>query len=276
VIRGKTVETEELPAYCAVALAGLGNLPDTILTRSVVIRMRRRAPAEKVEPWRRKLHAAEGQRLREKLAAWAQDAALRAPENPIMPEGVSDRPADVWEPLLAVAEAAGGTWPERARVTAVTLVTRSQGDQGSLRVSLLGDIRSVFNKEGNSQRPSLPTVDLLDGLLGLDESLWSDLKGKPLDGRKLAVFLKPYDIAPELIREGDKSFRGYRRSAFLDAWDRYLPAEKQPSARPTPGESVTSVTSVTTRSQSGGFCNRDLLLPCSASVTDESEEVSLW
>ena len=48
VVRGKTVETEEIPAYCAVALAGLGWLPDTILSRSVIIRMRRRAPHEKI------------------------------------------------------------------------------------------------------------------------------------------------------------------------------------------------------------------------------------
>ena len=44
VIRGKSIETEEIPAYCAVALAGLGNLPDTILSRAVIVRMRRRAP----------------------------------------------------------------------------------------------------------------------------------------------------------------------------------------------------------------------------------------
>ena len=31
VVRGKLIETEELPAYGAVALAGLGNLPDTIM-----------------------------------------------------------------------------------------------------------------------------------------------------------------------------------------------------------------------------------------------------
>src|SRR5262249_6266677 len=48
VVRGKAVETEEISAYCAVALAGLGWLPDTILTRSIIIRMRRRAPTEKV------------------------------------------------------------------------------------------------------------------------------------------------------------------------------------------------------------------------------------
>ena len=35
VMRGKTVETEELPAYCAVAFAGLDDLPDTIMTRCV-------------------------------------------------------------------------------------------------------------------------------------------------------------------------------------------------------------------------------------------------
>src|SRR5262245_32766023 len=56
VVRGKIVETEELPAYCAVAMAGLGNLPDTILTRSVIVRMRRRAPAEQIEPYRLRIH----------------------------------------------------------------------------------------------------------------------------------------------------------------------------------------------------------------------------
>ena len=42
VVRGKNIETEEIPAYAAVAMAGLGWLPDTILSRSVIIRMRRR------------------------------------------------------------------------------------------------------------------------------------------------------------------------------------------------------------------------------------------
>jgi hypothetical protein len=37
------VETEEIPAYAAVAMGGLGWLPDTILSRSVIIRMRRRS-----------------------------------------------------------------------------------------------------------------------------------------------------------------------------------------------------------------------------------------
>ena len=49
VMQGNKIMTEEIPAYCAVALAGLGNLPDTILTRAVVVPMRRRAPSEAIE-----------------------------------------------------------------------------------------------------------------------------------------------------------------------------------------------------------------------------------
>src|SRR5262249_52073283 len=115
-VRGKEVFTEEIPAYCAVALAGLGNLPDTILSRSVVIRMRRRAPDEQVQPFRRRIYAEEGARLKERLAAWAASAIGDVIDVwPQMPPDIQDRDADVWEALLAVADVAGGEWPERAR-----------------------------------------------------------------------------------------------------------------------------------------------------------------
>src|SRR6476659_10203828 len=111
VVKGKIVETEEIPAYCAVALAGLGGLPDTILTRSVIIRMRRRAPDEQVEARRRRIHARQGAEIGCQRAIWAEGVL----ENVIdewaeVPAGVEDRDADVWEPLLAVADVAGGTW----------------------------------------------------------------------------------------------------------------------------------------------------------------------
>jgi hypothetical protein len=60
VVKGKIVETEEIPAYCAVALAGLGWLPDTILSRSVIVRMRRRKLGERIEPFRRRVHTPDG------------------------------------------------------------------------------------------------------------------------------------------------------------------------------------------------------------------------
>ena len=118
VVKGKQIETEELPAFCAVAIAGLGNLPDTILSRSVIIRMRRRGPSEEVQPYRRRVHAPEGYQLRNRLAAWATQIRPMLDTYPPMPDGITDRNADVWESLLSVADAAGGSWPERARVAA--------------------------------------------------------------------------------------------------------------------------------------------------------------
>jgi hypothetical protein len=86
VVHGKKVETEEISAYCAVALAGLGWLPDTILSRSVIIRMRRRGPGEKVMAYRRRVHAPFGQTLRECLTAWAADEVeTMAEARPEMP-----------------------------------------------------------------------------------------------------------------------------------------------------------------------------------------------
>jgi hypothetical protein len=240
VMSGKTVLTEELPAYCAVAMAGLGNLPDTILTRSVIIRMRRRAPDERVEPFRRRVHKPEGHELRHRLAEWAKRIAPKLTGvYPEMPMGVEDRAADVWEALLAVADAMGGDWPKRARAAAVTLVTAAREGTPSLGVRLLADLRTIF---GSSD--AMHTETILDQLVRLDEALWADIRGKPIDSRRLAGYLQPYAIRSRTVRIGGHIAKGYRREDLVDAWSRYLPP--LPSA-----ESVTSVTPVTNGAGNG-------------------------
>lgn len=234
VIRGKNVETEELPAYCAVALAGLGNLPDTILTRSVVIPMRKRAPNEAVEPFRHRLHAPTGHKLRDRLAAWC---ARTGPgmTHPELPAGVEDRDADVWEPLIAIADAAGDEWPELARVAAVAHVARSRETNPSLGVRLLADLRAVFGA-----RDSMRTEEILTSLHGIEESPWADLKGHPLDSRRLANLLRPYGVRSKVIRDGRSTPRGYAREDLHDPWIRYLSR-----SNPSPETHATSATSET-------------------------------
>jgi hypothetical protein len=175
VVKGKLVETEEIPAYCAVALAGLGGLPDTLLSRAVVVRMRRRAPNEPIDPYRRRVYEAEGKALRERLERWAKLILKRVTDVwPIMPEGITDRDADKWEPLLAIADEAGAEWSRRARVAAVTLVTLSKQSTPSLGIKLLADLRQVF---GNAEQ--LATETILAALHSLDESPWPTLGESP-------------------------------------------------------------------------------------------------
>lgn len=218
VVRGKTIETEELPAYCAVALAGIGNLPDTILSRAVVVRMRRRTPTESVDPYRRRLHSAIGNALRDRLAAWASQRQAELSIIPTMPDGVSDRHADVWESLLAVANAAGGAWPTAANVAAVTLVTASKVATPSLGIRLLADLREVFGDQDN-----ILTRDILKALVALDEAPWGDLRGKPISDLVLANYLRPYGVRSRSVRVGTATGKGYSRMDLVDPWNRYLP-----------------------------------------------------
>lgn len=215
---GKRIETEETPAYCAVALAGLGDLPDTILTRSVVIRMRRRAPNERIEPYRRRDVQEQSDALRGRIEAWAasvfDDVAKARPEFPL---GVEDRDADVWEALLAIADAAAGDWPERARDAAEALVAQSKNSTPSLGVRLLADLKPIFGAH-----EKMTTDAILKKLHAMDEAPWADLRGKPIDARGLANRLKPYGIASKQIRIGKDSLKGYERADLADAWARYL------------------------------------------------------
>lgn len=219
VVRGKIVETEELPAYCAVALAGLNDLPDTIMTRSVVVRMRRRSPTERVEPWRHRINGPKAELIRDQLEQWA-DAVPAEIEWPDMPTGIEDRNADVWEPLLAVADLIGGAWPGRARSCAVALVAQSADRGGSLGIQLLRDLHDIF---GDAE--AMTTEAILEALLEVDASPWADLRGKPLDARGLSRRLNKYDVKPRVIRIGDTTPRGYRTEDLADPWSRYLVAD---------------------------------------------------
>lgn len=218
--RGNIIETEELPAFCAVAIAGLGNLPDTILSRSIIVKMRRRTSIEKVEPYRRRVHSPQGHDLGERLAQWANESREGLRDRvPDLPSGVDDRAADVWEPLIVLADEVGGRWPEEARRAAVSFVSDAKKEEPSLGIHLLRDIRLVFG----SQR-QIFSSELVQRLNDLEEAPWGNLKGTQMDARRLAKFLRSYDIKSKQIRIGSASGKGYDKEAFWDAWQRYLQA----------------------------------------------------
>ena len=166
--------------------------------------------------------AAEAEPLRWLLQCWAELVHSYAidyvgPDRPVLPKGIEDRDADVWEPLLAVAELAGGHWPERARVAAVALValdgvkaTPSPG------IELLADIRTVFDR---LRVEVIFTADLLAELASMDP------RWRRLDGRRLARMLHGYGVTQtnKDQRIGATVKKGYRREYFEDAWSRYLP-----------------------------------------------------
>ncbi|GGU69139.1 DUF3631 domain-containing protein [Streptomyces lavendofoliae] len=267
---GSNQNSQLFGSYCAVAMAGLGSLPDTVLTRSVIIRMRKRAPNENVESYRQRLHEKQGHALRERLAKWADTVRDQVAEAwPEMPEGVTDRPADVWEPLLAVADAAGGLWPARARAACLELVNAAHdNDEASLGVRLLTDLRDkVF-----CGADRMPTAAIIECLLRMDEAPWADLHDKPINSRALARLLGQYvtpgnkPIKPRGIRTPSGFPKGYYAEDLTDAWIRYCP--------PPPGESATAATSATPQ-VSGGESVADTATPIRHMSAETATQLSV-
>ncbi|MCU7822208.1 DUF3631 domain-containing protein [Kitasatospora sp. DSM 101779] len=230
---GDSHVVQKFPVYAALAMGGLGDLPDTIMSRSVVVRMRRRAPNEKVEPFRQRINEPEGHALRDRLAAWADTVRERIEGAwPELPDGVTDRPADVWEPLLAVADAAGGHWPARARAACLELVNAAKAnDKGSVGIRLLADLRDIFY---GAER--LTSATIIERLTGLDDAPWADLDGRPLNTRSLSRMLGEYvtatnqPIRPRNIKIGTAVAKGYYADDLADAWSRYCQSVPEKSA----------------------------------------------
>lgn len=222
--------------FAMAALAGIGDLPDTIMDRSVVIRMRRRAEGEKVKPFRSRRDIPALHELRDCIAAWARPlldtAANLEPEMP-----VEDRAADTWEPLVVVADLAGGTWPRRARVACARMVAAevaAEEDHPS-GARILADIRRVFFAQ--REVDSLATEDLLHHLRQDPESPWAEWGRGGLTARELGRILREFDVRPGNVRMADRTQRkGYMRNKFLDAWRRYCPTVHPVDADPAPGE----------------------------------------
>jgi hypothetical protein len=215
---------EECPTYAMAVLGGIGELPDTIEDRAVIIRMRRRAPGERVAQWRHRRAVPPLRELRERLHTWVLDhldeLSGAEPELP-----AADRAADVWEPLVAVADAAGGDWPERARRACITLTGQAggDGDEASTGERLLADLHAVWHGEH-----CLYTTTIIDRLCGIDESPWPEwhrgASGRvPISPRALAALLRPYGIHTTDVREGGTGAqrKGLYRHDLTDAWSRY-------------------------------------------------------
>ena len=207
-------------AFAPVAIAGIGALPDTVTSRSVPIYLRRKMNGERIEKvkdYRPALAA-----LRAKIGEWAKTADFSTRPDPAIPHEFGDREGDISLPLLAIADLAGGTWPDMMREALLELFASNETESTS--GMLLADMRAIFTQTGASK---LPSSDICDHLGKMEEQPWPEFNnGKVITPPQLARLLKPFGIKPRDIRLDSKAgIKGYQRADFIDAWSRYLPTE---------------------------------------------------
>jgi hypothetical protein len=208
-------QLEECATFAMAALASIGDLPDTIMDRAVVIRMRRRAANEKVSPYRTRRDEPPLHQVRGSLSLWLADNLDELAEAvPDLP--VDDREADTWEPLVAVADLAGGDWPERARLACLALTGQATAEI-SRGTRLLADLWTVFDDQD-----VMRGQDILVKLQEIEDAPWAAWYGRGLTARDLAVMLRPYGVGPVDVKVSGSAYKGYRRDQLHEVWVRYL------------------------------------------------------
>jgi putative DNA primase/helicase len=241
-VSGGNWEERQFSIWTPSCIAGIGKIPDTVEDRSLIIRLIRKLTSQKVKRLRGK-DGGELQVLARKIARWVSDNehVLKTIE-PKELEGLNDRQADAWEPLFAIAEVAGGDWPERARAAATALARDDEAEarERDVGLMLLADIRDGFalsfpaghlaHKAEGAGRPDdgprLTTKQLLEWLHAIEERPWVawGKSKKPINDTGLAKLLKQYRVRSNNVRvaEGVQA-KGYYLRSFEDAFTRYLP-----------------------------------------------------
>lgn len=234
---GDNHEPKLFKVWGAKAMAGIAlekHLPDATMSRAVIFNMRRKLAGEKVQ----RIRDAESglfDTLQSKLARFADDHADAVKyARPALPDSLNDRAQDNWEPLLAIAQCAGAEWLARATKAALLLSGATEATQSTAN-ELLADIQQIFESKGVER---ISTADLIAALIEDDEAAWATYnRGKQLVPRQLARMLKGYGIQSKTMRIGYDNAKGYEKTHFQDAFNRYL------STSPQGGDlSVTSVT----------------------------------
>ena len=214
---GDDFEVKKFSTYCPKVIAGIGSLPDTIQDRSIVIQIRRKPLAVKVKRFRT------GQVdhltiLGRKAARWALDNIdeLRAMV-PNVPGELNDRAADVWEPLMAIADRIDGDLPDEVRQAALA-ISAATPDSQDIGEMLVEDLFIIFKDQD-----FVLTSEILEKLHAIDSRPWNEYsRGKPITPHKLGNLLKRFGIESSRRQEDKTRLRGYSRKNLEPAWQEYL------------------------------------------------------
>jgi putative DNA primase/helicase len=205
--------------WCPKVMAAIGRLPETLADRCIVITMHRKAVNEECE----RLRNLDARELRRKCARFVMDHAQaigRARAE--IPAKLNDRAGDIWEPLLVLADLAGGEWPKLAREAAVNLTL--SGQENNPIGALLLDILVIFVRT-NQER--LFSRALVEELNSIGERPWAEMRnGKAITEIWLARQLRPYGIRPKTTWIGESAAKGYLKEDFADVFPRYIPASE--------------------------------------------------
>jgi hypothetical protein len=224
---GEANEVREYAVFAPVAIAMIERPADTLLSRCIEIRMKRKKSGERTANFRGDRPDQTLQIIQRKFARAALDLADRLRSADPDMGNLFNRDADNWRPMFAIADLAGGDWPGRVREIASAAIAQ-KAEQSNLD-KLLADIRWLFDggEDGEAPTDRMTSAHMVDCLVKIEGRPWGEWKsGKPITQNGLARMLGRLTIQSCTIRlQGDITAKGYYRAHFEDAFARHLPPQ---------------------------------------------------
>ena len=220
---GSGQTTMAFSCWCPKIIARIGPLSETLADRCLVLRMTRKRPDQKCE----RLKKLNWEPLRKQCEQFVRENAEAIKEaEPEIPGKLNDREAELWEPLLAIADLAG-KWRRLGREAAVHVAGNRENNRAA--AALLSDILMIFARSGAERMFSRTLAAQLNEL---GDREWKELReGKVLTGQTLAKALHPYGIAPQTVWIGKESAKGYLREKIVEVRGKYPRAEPEQEAK---------------------------------------------
>jgi hypothetical protein len=211
--------------FGAVGMAGLGNarLPDSLKDRLIKIPMEPAKPSETPERFRQRILEGEHKTYREALSEFCEWADGKIDIDAVtIPEELNGRDIDNWEPLLAVADAAGGDWPARARGAAVSFCTeKAMTKRDSLALRLLKEVVEYLQEVTKAE-----TTQIWQHLYNKSGAPWRDFNFFKESWIRDTLYQFPGAPRQGDVRIGHQRVQGFHIDWFQDLIERYLsPAE---------------------------------------------------
>lgn len=207
--------------FAPVILAGMGQVYTThpnlrpLYTRSICGWMAPKPEGKQVDEYRTRLHGSLSQKLHDSLAHWAsrhaRDAALAWPD---MPDGITNRDRELWEPLIVMADLAGGRWPDAIRAAARHIVLSQVDEQEEAEIITPGQRMVNVVAEMFGELEALPTMTILERLAQLPEYRHLGQVAPRSAAMELAAALAPFGITSGKVWLADeqRSVQGYQRA----------------------------------------------------------------
>lgn len=195
--------------FCPKVLAGIdnGQVPDTIMDRSIKIVLSKAKPGA-VQPFYSEDVEDTAADLIADIQTWVaanMDALVNREHRPAPIESLSDRQNDIARPLLIIADRFHG-WHKRARV-AFARVFGEQATPLTPQAAALATVRAYMVAHDLDRIASAKIMELTGQ-----------------NGKQIGAWFAAFGVKPGTYIIDGKNSKGYKLEAFVEAWERYLPA----------------------------------------------------